>query len=839
MLNNKDQNSRTEIDSLIQEANLLQVSPDCLGEVSNDSENIPSIIRRKNVIKSENLSLPPNEKISLKSTEKNELLAKYTKLSEKEIDIFLKGYPINKNIFIDLCTKLQINTKKILDVDFLRFLVLSVPEIRSKRSSKIQDQCGTLQILDVSRPIDLDDLYVDVNILNEPNSYIRLELDEFPKVYDSETDEFDRFCIGKIQQPRISGLKAISNYSKLMVLGKPGAGKSTFLQHIAIRCNRGQLRQDRVPIFIRLKTFYDDAEDRKNFSLIDYLKQEFADSGINELSVIENMLRHGRTIILLDGLDEVPDSNNNKVVEAINRFTERYYRNQFIITCRIAAQKYRFSGFTYIEIADFDLEQIKVFAKKWFFSVEKKSTLEAKNKADKFIERLESTENQQIRELAVTPILLNLICIVFQANLKFPSNRAMLYEEGLEILLNKWDDSKRIKRDKIYRNLSLDHKIELLSQIAAISFEQNRYFFGQDEVQQSIEDYLFSLPDAPKIRTLSFKQNSKTVLKSIETQHGLLIERARRIYSFSHLTFQEYFTARNIVSSFDPQNSEKTFGNIIKRSWREVFLLAVGMVSNGDELLLLVKRKIDDFLASDYELQQLLESVYLKSQTIFVGKQAAIRAFYFSLHVNDNYTFDLTLDIDSNLGYGIARFFDLNVDLMLMEAIKIALDLEYDFNISYLEDDFNEESEDDELNKNSESTSTSPRQLLNNLKDNIVDCLYYIDDRLDKDKDKDELFELVQELDDLIPTKVNDVEYFIENNIDFLTTKLYQIVNGNRRINFCHPFNEVQKRMLEQYYHANKLLVECLNDTTKLTPEIKQKIENDLFLPVSHLQKNN
>lgn len=826
--NNEEQDSSTEIDNLIQKTSLLQVSSSCIEEVNKDSEDIPNIIRRKQEIKKENSFLPPDKQIDLRPTVKTGLLAKYTKISEQEIEQFLKGYPINKNVFIELCSKLKINTKKILDINFLRFLVVSVPKVRSKRSSKIQDQCGTLQILDVSRPIGLDDLYVDVNILNEPNSYISLELDDLPKVYDSETDEFNRFCIGNVRQPRISGLEAILNYSKLMVLGKPGAGKSTFLQYIAIRCNRGQLQQDRIPIFIRLKTFYDDAKDRKNFSLLDYIKQEFADSGISELSVIENMLHHGRSLILLDGLDEVPESNNNKVVEEIRHFTERYYRNQFIITCRIAAQQNRFSGFTYIEIADFNSEQIKNFAKKWFLSVEKKSNFEAEIRTTQFIKKLYSSENQQIQELAVTPILLNLICLVFQANAKFPSNRAMLYEEGLEILLNKWDDSRGIKRDKIYRNLSLDSKIELLSQIAAISFEKNRYFFGQDEVQQCIEDYLFSLPDASKTRTFSLKQDSKAALKSIEAQYGLLIERARRIYSFSHLTFQEYFTARHIVNSFDPRNSEKTFSNITKKSWREVFLLAVGMVRNADELLLLVKRKIDDFLASDFKLQQLLESVNLKSQTVLVGKPAAIRAFYFSFYFNDNYTFDLTLNLDSSLGYGIERFFDLNVDLMLMEALKIALDLEYDLSAYTLEDNFNEEIEEDELNENSESIP--PEQLLSKLENNIIDCLSYIDEQ------DDELYELLAELDDLFPAKNSDIESFIENNIKILIAKLYQIVNDNRKINFEQSLNDVHKRMLEQYYHANKLLVECLQTTTNLTPEVKQQLEDSLLLPIGYLQ---
>jgi predicted NACHT family NTPase len=47
---------------------------------------------------------------------------------------------------------------------------------------------------------------------------------------------------------------------------------------------------------------------------------------------------------------------------------------------------------------------------------------------------------------------------------------------------------------------------------------------------------------------VALQLDSEAVLKSIEWQHGLLVERSRRIYSFSHLTFQEYFTARHITA---------------------------------------------------------------------------------------------------------------------------------------------------------------------------------------------------------------------------------------------------------------------------------------------------
>jgi predicted NACHT family NTPase len=72
------------------------------------------------------------------------------------------------------------------------------------------------------------------------------------------------------------------------------------------------------------------------------------------------------------------------------------------------------------------------------------------------------------------------------------------------------------------------------------------------------------------------------VLKSIEAQHGLLVERARGIYSFSHLTFQEYFTARYFVESSDPQALENLSSHITEKRWREVFLLTTEMLPNAE-----------------------------------------------------------------------------------------------------------------------------------------------------------------------------------------------------------------------------------------------------------------
>lgn len=62
------------------------------------------------------------------------------------------------------------------------------------------------------------------------------------------------------------------------------------------------------------------------------------------------------------------ESDSDALVKQIRQFAQRYYKNQFIIACRIAAAKYRFhdAAFTCVEVADFNCQQIAAFAGNWF-----------------------------------------------------------------------------------------------------------------------------------------------------------------------------------------------------------------------------------------------------------------------------------------------------------------------------------------------------------------------------------------------------------------------------------------------------------------------------------------
>jgi len=293
------------------------------------------------------------------------------------------------------------------------------------------------------------------------------------------------------------------------------------------------------------------------------------------------------------------------------------------------------------EIIKVDNRQVINLSKKW---VQVEQPVKAKKVAQKL------KEKELVKNLATDP-LLKLLCLVFEETSDIPSNRSQVYEEGLEILLKKWDDKRQIEGDQIYKNLSLRRKQDLLSKIAFKTFKGGEYFLKKD-LEQYIVDYICNLPNTqthPEVLELE----SEAVLKSIETQHGLLVELAEGIYCFSELKFHQYFTAREIVESPDPQTLEKNLKKLVchltEPGWREVFLLVVEMLQDVDYLLRLMKHQTDAIVASDEELQHFLLWLNRKSNSGKTAyKPSTFRAFYLEF-ILDTHTFEDNLAYDHRI----------------------------------------------------------------------------------------------------------------------------------------------------------------------------------------------
>jgi predicted NACHT family NTPase len=60
----------------------------------------------------------------------------------------------------------------------------------------------------------------------------------------------------------------------------------------------------------------------------------------------------------------------------------------------------------------------------------------------------------------------------------------------------------------------------------------------------------------------------------------------------------------------------------------------------------------------------------------------------------------------------------------------------------------------------------------------------------------------------------------------------------HRNIGHNWQFSKQQKELLQQYYYANLLLVDCLNNNSDVIPAVRSHIEETLLLPIAEIEKH-
>ncbi|MBW4420042.1 MAG: NACHT domain-containing protein [Myxacorys californica WJT36-NPBG1] len=628
----------------------------------------------------------------------------------------------------------------------------------------------------------LEEIYTDVQVL-EPRELRYFQSNENLEDLFRELGRGFQFE----KTTRQAGIAVANQFPRLVVLGSPGIGKSTFLKKVgleALKWETSGYRHEVIPVLLELKRF-----DASQTDIEKFIAAEFEECGFPEAATFtQRMLAAGKLLVLLDGLDEVTSHHVDRAIVQIGNLVDRYDENRFITSCRIAAYKGGFPRFKDVTMANFDDRQIKTFIDRWFHREPKL--------ADQCWETLKSPEYAAAKELGQTPLLLTLLCAVYSESLTFPKRRATLYGEALEVWLKNWATERRVHRDPIYRDLCLEDEQILLSEIAYKSLSEQQLFFSKKELTKQIKAFLTSTLNAPK------HLDAEAVLKAIQIQQGILVERARNQYSFSHLTFQEYLTAQYIVE--EGLLEELVKQHLTSRSWREVFLLVSGSLRSADQLLVLMARETRKLVGSEN-----LYGLVLGSSLIAADSE-------------DNYNSASNRAVAIFIALSHDKTYHQNLALKLVSALDSSRKLGRLFKfVDELAGHFI-------IYRSVVPTSTSETSF-----QALLETVYMLAEEIEKAKvfrksDSSILFEQLRILKDIIPddrfTKQKSIEEYSEITEIILQSWCNYLCLAPEWVDL--PQREVFS--LRDYLYANELIVQC-RDAGRVSPQVWNAIESRML----------
>lgn len=520
--------------------------------------------------------------------------------------------------------------------------------------TSLYEKVGFVRILGRMEAEPLENIFTHVNVLDRPTADRRYNIQQLMTEFAPR--DFEKWENIK----RIAGEEAVAKYSKLFILGKPGAGKTTFLKHTALRAINREIKK--VPIFVTLKELSDSGKE-----ITDFMAHQLTIHRLPEpKAFLQRILENGDALVLFDGLDEVnlADDQRSRMIQQLNDFVYQYSDCPILLTCRVAATDYSFTQFEYVEMADFDKGQIGRYIDQWFArdEVKRRNCRRA---------LLEDQDNQAVHELAQVPLLLALLCLVFEERNEIPPERHEIYAEAIQALLSTWDARRNINRDTVYSQLSLDRKQKMLAVVAATTFEKGDYFLKENEVVKLLADYLQGVPGLED-------PDAALVLQTMEAQHGIFVERAKSIHSFSHLTVQEYFTARYIVDNRHDGTVTRLMTHVGDDRWREVFLLVASMLNDATEFGMGYLMAAHKLIVADMNLVNIVKwTEYKRTQHPTVRCRAGVlRALMPALALDRVHDLTHARGIALARGRTLARVLARDLDLDRVLALARDLDLD-------------------------------------------------------------------------------------------------------------------------------------------------------------------
>ncbi|MBZ5726480.1 MAG: SUMF1/EgtB/PvdO family nonheme iron enzyme [Acidobacteriia bacterium] len=388
---------------------------------------------------------------------------------------------------------------------------------------------------------------------------------------------------GEMRAGPIPLQEAMLAHRKLLVVGDPGSGKSTFLKRVAFQLCKEWV--DGAPLPVRIEAAV----------LSGYIAQQHTKWGPADASspdwiavflgaqcdeknrglpadYFRAKLKAGGCHVLIDGLDETPDEpSRERLARLIREAAAAFDGCRFVVTSRPEG-KVPIADFEEALIGDLEPQAIRAFLAK--LAKQLYSTDETRERM--FREDLEAAVNgrREIRKMTRNPVMLTALAVLQHNNVKLPEKRVDLYGSILE-----WLSKQRAKPGRMPAS-------DCLLRLRELALEMQNHEEGRQK------QVTLAWAGEQLASRFANRGAAERFLRAEQTDSGIVVSRGRDI-AYWHLTFQEYLAALEIAGWEDADQYKLLLGGgprIYQPEWRETALLYGGLLHN------MGPRKVDALL---------------------------------------------------------------------------------------------------------------------------------------------------------------------------------------------------------------------------------------------------
>lgn len=370
---------------------------------------------------------------------------------------------------------------------------------------------------------------------------------------------------------------------RTVILGDPGAGKTTYgihMAHMILADEDSRFETTAIPFILTLRDYSTpDSVGRFEENIQDAIKARFHVQAPR--GAINYLLVSGRAVVIFDGLDELLDTGlRRRVTDSIEGFAATYPNVRILVTSRMVGYNQAPLDpaiFATFHIRPFSHEDIENYTYSWF-TLDRWSG-EPGNPYERHMEFMRTSK--AVADLRSNPLLLALLCNLYRATgyQELPRSRPAVLEKCALMLFDRWDRNRNIGSVDFERDFQ-----PVVASLAYQIFSEQANARGVPEARliRMAVDFLYPERIGNQESAIAF---ARSLLDHCRGRAWVLTDvgttpAGEAIYQFTHRTFLEYFAALHIFRrQRTPEAMAKALGRYIDAAeWGLVPILALQIV---------------------------------------------------------------------------------------------------------------------------------------------------------------------------------------------------------------------------------------------------------------------